>query len=52
MVMKNAPSTESTGLLMRELAEEKAETMSTSLQEVASLDSSFCLAAPAIRDAV
>ncbi|KAI5811861.1 hypothetical protein BZA77DRAFT_270845 [Pyronema omphalodes] len=51
MVMKNAPSTESTGLLMRELAEEKAETISTSLQEVASLDSSFCSAAPAVRDA-
>jgi predicted house-cleaning NTP pyrophosphatase (Maf/HAM1 superfamily) len=52
MVMKNAPSTKSTAELVKNLAEEKAATISQSLQEIVSLDSSFCVATPSIRDAV
>ncbi|KAF8536228.1 hypothetical protein BDD12DRAFT_890821 [Trichophaea hybrida] len=51
LVMKDAPSTQSTGQLLKQLAEEKAETISQPLQEIASLDTSFCVATPAIRDA-
>lgn len=52
LVMKDAPTTQSTGQLLKQLADEKAETISQPLQEIASLDSSFCVATPSIRDAV
>lgn len=50
--MKDAPTTQSTGQLLKQLAKEKADTISQPLQEIASLDSSFCIATPSIRDAV
>jgi len=52
MIMKNAPGTRETAQLMKKLAEEKADIASQPLQEIASLDSSFCVATPSIRDAV
>ncbi|KAI5846983.1 hypothetical protein BZA05DRAFT_406054 [Tricharina praecox] len=51
MIMKNAPSTRETAQLMKKLAEEKADIAVQPLQEIASLDSSFCVATPGIRDA-
>jgi hypothetical protein len=52
MIMKNAPSTKATAELVKNLAEEKAATISQPLQEIVSLDSSFCVATPSIRYAV
>lgn len=52
MVMKDAPGTRETARLIDKLAEEKADMAAQSLQEIASLDSSFCVATPGIRDAV
>lgn len=51
MVMKDAPGTRAMAELIKTLAGEKANTISQPLQEIASLDSSFCLATPSIRDA-
>lgn len=52
VVMKHAMTTDDARQLLAQLAQEKAETISQPLQEIAALDSSFCVATPSIRDAV
>lgn len=52
MVMKHAMSTTDARQLLEQLARDKAESKLQPLHDIATLDSSFCVATPNIRDAV